>query len=93
MSSKTNYACYAAFQRRSKSSKLSLETLSPSVFVHYVEGIYVYIYIICLKIHYAGYAADLGIAFEGLMPEYFFTYVFRNTLRMLRGLPKEEQKQ
>ena len=76
-----------------KAIKLSLETLSESVFVHNVEGICVYIFIMCLKNPYAGYAADLGIAFEGRRPDFFFTYVFRNTLRMLRGLPKEEQKQ
>ena len=36
-------------------------------------------------IRYAGYAADLGIAFEGLTPDFF--------LHTLHALPKEEQKQ
>ena len=84
MSSKTNYACYAAFQRRSKSSKLSLETLSPSVFVHYVEGIYVYIYIGCLKKHYAGYVADLGIPFEGLTRDCFYICLPKHTTHATR---------
>ena len=79
---KMQYASYTAWN----SISISICALCP-------EGICAYIYIICLKNHYAGYAADLGIAFEGLRPDYFFTYVFRNTLRMLRGLLKEEQKQ
>ena len=75
-----------------KAIKLSLETLSESVFVHNVEGICVYICIICLKNPYAGYAADIGIAFEGRRPDVFL-HMSSETLHMLHALPKEEPKE
>ena len=48
------------------------------------ECICVYNYIIYLKTHYAGYAADLGIAFEALRPDFFYICLPKHTTHITR---------